>query len=172
MKERTIMNKVVAAPRPITGRFVLICLIAFFGMIIGVNVVMMRYALETLPGVEVDSPYEAGLAYGRDIDAARDQANRGWKVSAHVARDSRGDASVRVEARDHNGNPITGLRFSAVLERPADRRADRPVDMVPEGDAVYRAKVSDLAPGLWDLVLEGDSGGQRMFLSKNRVVLN
>jgi len=29
-----------------------------------------------------------------------------------------------------------------------------------------------IAPGQWDLVLEGDGAGQRMFLSKNRVLLN
>lgn len=28
------------------------------------------------------------------------------------------------------------------------------------------------APGQWDLVLEGDAAGRRMFLSKNRVLLN
>ena len=44
------MSNAVATGRPITGRFVLICLIAFFGMIIAVNVIMMRFALETLPG--------------------------------------------------------------------------------------------------------------------------
>ena len=31
---------------------------------------------------------------------------------------------------------------------------------------------AQVAPGQWDLVLEGDAAGQRMFLSKNRVVLN
>jgi nitrogen fixation protein FixH len=165
------MSSAVAAPRPITGRFVLICLVLFFGMIIAVNVIMMKFARETLPGVEVESPYTASLAYGNEIDAARGQSSRGWKVSAHVERDAVGDAGVRVEARDRNGNPITGLSFTGRLERPADRRADRPVELVDMGNALYRGKVTELAPGLWDLVLEGDAGGERMFLSKNRLVL-
>jgi hypothetical protein len=29
-----------------------------------------------------------------------------------------------------------------------------------------------VAPGLWDLVLEGDGSAGRLFLSKNRVMLN
>ena len=29
-----------------------------------------------------------------------------------------------------------------------------------------------IAPGQWDLVLEGVAAGQRLFLSKNRVLLN
>lgn len=165
------MSVAAAKTRPITGRFVLICLVVFFGVTIGVNVVMMRYAIETLPGVEVDSPYEASLAYGGEIEAAHAQAQRGWKVNAHVSRDGAGDGDVRIEARDRHGNPIVGLTFTATLERPADRRADRPIELTSDGAAVYRGKVAALAPGLWDLVIEGDSGGKRMFRSKNRVVL-
>jgi len=32
--------------------------------------------------------------------------------------------------------------------------------------------MSLIAPGQWDLVLQGDAAGRRMFLSKNRVLLN
>jgi hypothetical protein len=35
-----------------------------------------------------------------------------------------------------------------------------------------RGGTSGIAPGQWDLVLEGDSAGQRKFLSNNRVLLN
>jgi nitrogen fixation protein FixH len=41
--------------KPLTGRKVLAILIAFFGVVIGVNVAMMRLAISTLPGTEVDS---------------------------------------------------------------------------------------------------------------------
>lgn len=64
--------------RPITGRFVLITTIAFFAVVIGVNMVMMRLAITTLPGTEVDSAYSASLAYQGEIDAARQQNERDW----------------------------------------------------------------------------------------------
>ncbi|MDB5656707.1 MAG: FixH [Tardiphaga sp.] len=158
--------------RPLTGRTVLISLIVFFGIIIGVNVALAVLAIDSLPGVEVDSAYSASLAYESEIAAARDQAERGWKVNAHVARDADGRAEVRVEARDRNGAPIQGLNFSSRLERPADRRRDRPVELAGDGTAQYHGNVAELDPGLWDLVLEGDVGGKRLFLSKNRIVLN
>ncbi len=161
-----------AAARPLTGRTVLICLIAFFGVVIGVNVTLAKFAIDTLPGTEVDSAYSASLAYQAEIAAARDQAGRGWKIGAHVERNADGNADVRVEARDRNGAALQGLKFTGRLERPADRRADRPVELAAAGDAIYRGRVSGLAAGLWDLVLEADSGGERLFLSKNRIVLN
>jgi len=52
-------------PRPITGRKVLFMMVAFFGVVIGVNLIMMRLAIQTLPGTEVDSAYSASLAYER-----------------------------------------------------------------------------------------------------------
>ncbi|MDB5620299.1 FixH family protein [Tardiphaga sp.] len=158
--------------KPLTGRTVLICLIAFFGVIIGVNITLAKLAIDSLPGTEVDSAYGASLAYEGEITAAREQAARGWKVNAHVARDADGRAEVRVEARDRNGAPVQGLSFTSRLERPADRRGDRPVQLAEAGTATYRGDVTALAPGLWDLVLEGDVGGKRLFLSKNRIVLN
>ncbi|MET0707675.1 MAG: FixH family protein [Tardiphaga sp.] len=165
------MIKSVAA-KPLTGRTVLICLIAFFGVVIGANLTLAKFAIDSLPGTEVDSAYSASLAYTGEIAAAREQAGRGWKVNAHVERTAAGHADVRIEARDRNGNVISGLTFTGRLERPADRRADRPVELVDAGNAVYRGQVAALPAGLWDLVLEGEANGRRMFLSKNRVVLN
>jgi nitrogen fixation protein FixH len=70
--------------RPLTGRMVLLCLLAFFGTVIGVNMLMMKFAIDTLSGTEVDSAYRASLAYENEIAAARDQNRRNWKVDAHV----------------------------------------------------------------------------------------
>lgn len=157
--------------RPITGRFVLICLVVFFGLIIAINVLMMKLAIETLPGTEVDSPYAASLAYGNEIEAARAQVARGWAVVAHVVREADGAASVRVEARDREGKPLANVVFTGRLERPADRRLDQAVEFAAIDGAVYRGRAAQLAAGQWDLVLEGDRNGDRVFLSRNRVIL-
>ena len=50
---------------------VLICLVAFFAVVAGVNAVMIRAAVSTFGGVETDSAYQAGLAFAREIAAAR-----------------------------------------------------------------------------------------------------
>ncbi|WP_315707014.1 MULTISPECIES: FixH family protein [unclassified Bradyrhizobium] len=158
--------------KPLTGRMVLLMLIAFFGTVIGVNVTMMRLAISTLPGTEVDSAYSASLGYEKEIAAARAQAARGWKVDAHIERGQDGVAVVRVAAHDRSGKPVTGLAFQGRLERPADKRADQAVELDEVGTGVYRGSAGQIAPGQWDLVLEGDARGERMFLSKNRVLLN
>jgi nitrogen fixation protein FixH len=156
----------------LTGRKVFFMLVAFFGVVIGVNLVMMRFAIQTLPGTEVDSAYSASLAYGKEIVAAHDQNVRDWTVDAHVERSGQGGATLQIEARDNNGRPMSGLKFQGRFERPTDRRADLPVSLAEVGIGIYRGSALAIAPGQWDLVLEGVSAGQRLFLSKNRVLLN
>jgi nitrogen fixation protein FixH len=160
------------SPKQLTGSKVLAMLIAFFGVVIGVNVAMMKLAISTLPGTDVDSAYSASLGYEKEIVAAHDQNARHWQVDAHIERSRSGAAVVQVDARDERGKPVSGLSFQGRLERPADKRADQPVALAEIGGGIYRGATSAIAPGQWDLVLEGEAGGQRMFLSKNRVLLN
>jgi nitrogen fixation protein FixH len=166
------MRSTSAPSRPLTGRNVLFMLLGFFGVVFGVNLLMMKLAIDTLPGTEVDSAYSASLAYEKDIAAARDQNARNWKVDAHIQRGADGGATLQVEARDDRGTPMSGLKFQGRLERPTDRRADQPVVLAEMGIGIYRGSAPLIAAGQWDLVLEGIAAGRRMFLSKNRVLLN
>ena len=166
------MSRPPVSPKPLTGGKVLAMLVAFFGVVFGVNMTMMQLAIKTMPGTEVDSAYAASLAYEKEIATAHDQNARNWKVDAHVERGPDGGATLRVEARDNNGKPMSGLKFQGRFERPTDRRADQPVEMAEMGIGIYRGNAPDIAAGQWDLVIEGVAAGKRMFMSKNRVVLN
>ncbi|MFC0240857.1 FixH family protein [Rhodopseudomonas telluris] len=159
-------------PRQLTGKVVLASLVAFFGVVFGVNGLMMTLAIKTLPGTEVDSAYAASLGYENEIAAARDQEKRGWKVNANLERRPDGKATLRVEARDRAGLPLAGLSFVGRLERPADKKWDREITLAEVGSGVYQGDLVEVLPGRWDLVLEGDQNGLRMFLSKNRLKLD
>jgi nitrogen fixation protein FixH len=166
------MNRSLVSPKPLTGCKVLFMLLAFFGVVFAVNILMMKLAIDTLPGTEVDSAYSASLAYEKEIAAAHDQNVRNWKVDAHIQRSPDGGATLQVEARDDSGRPMSGLKFQGRFERPTDRRADQPVALAETAIGIYRGSAPQIAAGQWDLVLEGDAAGRRMFLSKNRVLLN
>ena len=125
---------------------------------IGVNLIMMRLAIQTLPGTEVESAYSASLAYEKEIAAAHEQNLRNWQVDAHVQRSADGGAMLRVEARDNSGRPISGLRFVGRFERPTDRRADRSVTLAETGIGIYSGNAAMIASGQWDLVLQGRHG--------------
>jgi nitrogen fixation protein FixH len=166
------MSRLRVASKPLTGRGVLLMIMGFFGVVFAVNGVMMKLAIQTLPGTEVDSAYSASLAYENEIAAAHDQNARNWKVDAYIQRAPDGGATLQVEAHDNSGSPMSGLKFQGHFERPTDRRADQVIALDEVAIGIYRGNAPLIGPGQWDLVLEGDAAGRRLFLSKNRVLLN
>ena len=84
--------------RPLTGKHVLAMFLAFFGVVIAVNMVMFRVATKSFSGIETDSAYRVGLAYNTELEAARQQAALGWAVDAKVDGDMRVQ-QCRVDAK-------------------------------------------------------------------------
>ena len=155
----------------LTGRHVLIWLVAFFGVIFAVNFTMMHYALSTFSGMEDDSPYKNGLAYNTDIDAGRRQNERNWRVEAVQQRAADGVLRYGVSALDAAGAPLSDLQGTLRLERPADRRFDRVAALDPAGAGRYEAGFGTVDAGQWDLVIELSRGEEKMFVSRNRLIL-
>jgi nitrogen fixation protein FixH len=158
--------------RELSGRTVLFSLIGFFAVVIGVNVAMMTLAISTMPGTEVESPYLAGIKYNAEIASARAQEARGWHLTSHVDRKGDGRAVVVIEAGDRSGAPLTGLALSVKLARPTDQRADRAFTVGERTAGRYAGDAADVAAGIWDLEVEADRGGERLFRSKNRITLD
>jgi len=155
--------------REVTGRTVLVCFIAFFAVVFGVNAFMIRAAVSTFGGVETESSYKAGLAYSREAAAAEDQAGRHWDVRAAVKPDH-DTQRIEVNARDAGGRPLSGLTAVVRFNHPADRRADVAVETREVAPGRFAGTAAP-APGQWDLVIELMRGDSRVFLSKSRVIV-
>ncbi len=156
--------------KPLTGRTVLIALLAFFGVVFAANAVLVKLAIDTLPGTEVDSAYKASLAFNSFIRSARAQDEQGWRAAASVSRNAAGYAVIEIEMRDRDGAPLSGLSVAANLVRPTDKRADRAVALRELHAGTYRGDAEQVAQGQWDLLIKAERGSGR-FASKNRIVL-
>jgi nitrogen fixation protein FixH len=156
----------------LSGRTVLLSLVGFFAVVIGVNVTMMTLAISTMPGTEVESPYLPGIKYNAEISAAHAQDARGWRMTSHVDRTGDGRVVVTIEARDRDGAPLPGLGLSVRLARPTDKRADRAFTLGERSAGRYFGEASDVAAGIWDLEVEADRGGERLFRSRSRITLD
>jgi nitrogen fixation protein FixH len=159
-----------APPVQITGWVVLGFMLAFFAIIVGVNVFMAHAAVSTFGGVETASSYHAGQMFERDVAMAKAQDAQHWQVDAKVTRAARGTTLVEITALDANGAPVSGMAASAQFVRPTDRRLDRAVTVRQTGPGHFVGS-SDLAAGQWDLVIELSRQDERLFRSKNRIVL-
>jgi nitrogen fixation protein FixH len=155
-------------PQEVTGRAVFLTLFAFFAVVFAANFTLATFAVTTFGGVETKNAYQAGLAYSREIAAARAQEARHWKVEATLSPLRSDIVMVEVAARDSTGLPLVGIDVIATFAHPADRRQDRVVPLDASGGGKYRGR-GEIAPGQWDLVIEANRDGERVFRSKNRV---
>jgi nitrogen fixation protein FixH len=159
-----------ASGRPLTGWRTLGIAVACFSVIFAVNGYMAYSAVSTFTGETEPSPYEHGLAYEKDIVAAKAQAARGWSVSGHVARDDSGAAAIEIQMQDSSGMPLTGLGVTARLVSPANVKFDTTTALAESAPGVYAGRIV-VRPGPWDFEIEATQGGARVFKSENRIAL-
>ena len=156
--------------RILTGRHVLQWLVAFFGIVLAVNGVLVRAAISTFGGVETLSSYRAGLQFEQEVGLVARQDALHWQVTGKLARDSAGVAVLDVTARDAQGAPLSGLTADARLAHPADDRLDRVIAVRSVAGGVFRG-AAQAQPGQWELIVDLYRGDQRVFRSRSRVSL-
>jgi nitrogen fixation protein FixH len=156
-------------PREVTGRTVLVCLVAFFAAVAGVNAIMIKAAVSTFGGVETESAYQAGLAFAKESAAIAAQDALHWQVKAKVSEEASATL-VEVIASDAADRPLAGLEATARLVHPTDKRADRVIALDEGAPGRFRG-YGELVVGQWALVVELSRDGARVFRSRNRVFL-
>jgi nitrogen fixation protein FixH len=157
--------------KEVTGRTVLVWLVAFFGIVAAVNVVMIRAAVSTFGGLETESSYQAGLAFAREAADAHAQNALHWHVDARLTPVRDGASDIVIDARDADGRPLAGLAATARLVHPADQRDDHVMTLRQTSPGEFRG-ITPAAAGQWDLVIELARDDARVFRSKNRVLLH
>lgn len=128
----------------ITGRHAAAALIAFFGVVIGVNVIMAVFAVRTFGGVVVENSYLASQKYNGWLEAARKQEQLGWAIKPGL--DAQRHIVVSV---DVDGAQVTGF-----ARHPLGRESDVPLTF----DGAQRSAQA-LPPGRWAVHLLVRRGG-------------
>lgn len=133
--------------KPLTGRKVLMMFVAFFGVIIAVNLYMASQAIGTFPGMDVKNSYIASQTFDDDRQA---QTALGWNVTVtYVA------GELQVAVLNDAGAPADVAKFDALVGRPTHVRDDQTPEFQQRG-GVFKAPVT-LAKGLWNLRLNATS---------------
>lgn len=153
----------------LTGKHVLLMLLAFFGVIGLVNAYFITVALKTLPGIEVKSAFEQSQKFNKALESVAEQDRKGWQVDVITGGLKHG-APVSVQLRERAGAPILGMNVAVKLQRPADARFDQRLDLKEQGNGVYAAPLPDLGPGQWRVSVEVKRGEEREFYSEGRVI--
>ena len=145
----------VAASRgsgPFTGWHMLAICVAFFGVVIAVNVVMADLAISTFSGEVVENSYVASQRFNGWLDEAKAEQALGWKATAGRTADGR--IAVRLQ-----GAPADAVVTGAAWH-PLGRQPDRTLSFVaaPGSGFISRETVPS---GRWTIRLEVTAGGHR-----------
>lgn len=133
------------APREFTGRHMLAIMLAFFGVIIAVNLTLATLAGRSWTGLEVKNSYVASQDYNAALAVADRQRARGWQSKlVHEA------GSLTLTVTTASGNAVRRAELEALLKRPVHENDDRELKFQEVGPGVYRAATS-MEPGAWDI---------------------
>lgn len=138
--------------------------VAFFGVVLAVNVTMIVVGFATWPGLDTTDAYQRGLAYDRAIEAANAEAVLGWDADLAVSREGPGRALVEVALSDRDGNLIEDARVRARLVRPTHEGQDLELDLPHHQGGRYLAEVELPLAGQWEVRVVADHRGQRRHL--------
>jgi nitrogen fixation protein FixH len=154
----------------IEGRHVLFGLVAFFGVMLIANAILLYLAVSTFSGGDVSNAYQKGLNYNEIVAAAKRQDERGWRSELAYENQTR---RLTLQIVDKFSAPITGLQVDARLGRPATDKEDRQVELNETGAGVYAATV-DLGPGQWVISVASAwerEGGNSAYRVKQRLTV-
>jgi nitrogen fixation protein FixH len=148
--------------RPFTGWHMLAVTLAFFGVIIAVNILLAVSATSTFPGLVVENSYVASQNYNELLAAARAQEAAGWRLELSAP-----GGVVEATLRDASGAPRPGLAVTALAARPSTEGEDRVLTFADTGVG-YRADAA-LPGGQWQIDLEARRGDLLAFREVRRI---
>jgi nitrogen fixation protein FixH len=141
--------------------------VGMFGVIVGVNGIMIALAFDSWTGLKTERAYEEGLAYNSRIAAAEAQRDLGWDVNLAVSDAGPRRLRVSVSLADANGHPFKADELRATFRRPTHEGHDVETWLPHSGNpGEHRAEVELPLAGIWDLSIEARRQGQSYRLDK------
>lgn len=129
-----------------TGRHMGAIMVAFFAVVIAVNLIMAHMAGATFGGVVVENSYVASQQFNHWLDEAAAERALGWR--ADVVRHADGHVTVAL-----SGLASPPEAISAIARHPLGHQPDQALRFVPDGAGDF-VSTAVLPAGRWRLRLE------------------
>ncbi len=136
-------------PGQFTGWHAAGALVAFFGVVVAVNVTMARFATSTFGGIVVENSYVASQEFNRWLEQAEESEKLGWRHQLGWRPDGRLVVSL-------DGAPAD-VAITAMARHPVGRLPEVPLSFEVEGPGQYVSR-EELPNGRWYIRLEGRAG--------------
>jgi nitrogen fixation protein FixH len=159
------MKNAASASKEFTGRHMLFIMLAFFGTVIAVNLVMATFARTSWTGLVVKNSYVASQEFNEKAAAGRAQAARNWKPVFKLQ-----PGTVSFSLSDSAGALISLNTVKVNFRRPAYEAEDFSINLARQGDHTFAARAS-IRDGIWIIETIADFGEAHPYRDTRRVVL-
>lgn len=151
--------------------------IALALVVLAVNAAFVFVARQSNPGLVTEKYVKHGQ-HQNLLDAQfRAQNARGWDVTLMLPAELHSGRPVdaHVLARTRDGQPLRGGVVEMMWFRPSDASKDVGITFTESADAQggtgeYTARVAVPGPGVWDVSVLFESGGERFMLNRRLLV--
>lgn len=154
-----------ARNRELTGRHVLIIMLAFFGVIIAVNLTNAFLASRSWTGAVAENTHVASRQFNAKAAEAHAQAALGWKARLAIA-----DGRISYWLTDASGKPVRASSATANMRRPTHAGEDQSITLTLQPDGALSAPVN-LRDGLWSIEILAEAGLAQPYRDSRRLTL-
>jgi len=148
---------------PFTGRHMLGAMVAFFGVIVAVNLTMATFAMKSWTGLVVQNSYVASQEFNDRAEAGRARAALGWQSELAYS-----NGELRYRLKHDNGSAVALADVEVGLGRPAYEADDMTIVLAPMGDGGFGSNVR-LGDGQWIVRLSAEAGLAERWLDIRRI---
>lgn len=158
--------------KPLTGPMVLLMLLAFFAVVIGVNVLMTTLAVESFDGLDQQDAYRKGRDYNQVLAAQRSERALGWstRIAPRIVDPARKTVTLTLSVTGPRGGAVQALAIEGMLKRPTNAALDTPIRFAPLGSGLYRAQVTLPAWGRWALAVNAQEGREHARIAQDLMI--
>ncbi|QND62292.1 FixH family protein [Mesorhizobium huakuii] len=152
--------------REFTGRHMLVTILAFFAVVIGVNLTMATLANTSWTGLVVENTYVASQQFNRRAEEWRAQAALGWTGKLTIA-----SGEVRYSLSDAVGKPVPLHSVSVLFRHPAYEAEDKSIILTFATDQEFAAYHTP-KDGVWIVEVDADAGLAEPYREVHRIIIS
>lgn len=135
----------LSKPKELTGRHVLVILLAFFGVMLGVNIIFTVMAVKTFRGEDVKRSYLQGINYNQILDQRASQVALDWSVSANIQDRARSSGKhLVIQMKDKDGQALNDVEITGLFSHRTDSRYDKIATFKASKNGRYTADLTGL----------------------------
>lgn len=148
-----------------TGRHMLMIMVAFFGVIIAVNIGMAKLAGSSFGGLVVENSYVASQEFNGRLKQSREQIALQWTAAFKII-----DGTIRYRLTDRDGKAVSAASVSVQFRHPSYEAADWNVDLRPAGDGTFEAAHAS-RDGTWNVQIDSEVGRRVPYRDVRRITI-